>query len=94
MPDNGDMNGDDMNPPAAGAAGDASNQIMLSASMFPNGMAPKAGDKLVLGQADDSGNIPCTLEVAQVIGDDKEKEDWEDGLRKSMSSQTGQEDAA
>lgn len=74
--------------------GEAPKQIMLPPDIFPKGMMPKPGDKLVLGKPDEQGMIPCTVEAAPEQNDDNEKADWEQGLREAMSPQTGQQEAA
>lgn len=76
--------------PAPAPAG----QIMLSADMFPEGVTPKAGDKLVLGEPDESGNIPATLEaVPDAKKDSTGREEWENDFRKSMSPAEPAEEA-
>jgi hypothetical protein len=78
---------DTMPPPAENAPTQP-----IPAEMLPKGA--KAGDKLVLGQPDEEGNFPVTLEAGDGPKEDKEgaeREQWADDFRKHMAPSMSEE---
>lgn len=71
------------------------NTIKLSPEVFPEGITPKAGDTLVLGEPDAEGMLTATYQPAkEQKGDGTGQEEWEQDFKKHMSAVEPQESAA
>lgn len=91
-----DGNGGDM-PNVKPAMDDSAdkNSVMLSSDHFPDGMAPKKGEKLtfcVTGDPDSEGNVMGYFEPMGGKQDDGTS--WEDDFKKEMSPSNPQPEAA
>lgn len=89
--------GEQDSPPAPAPDGGDKNSVVLSADHFPEGMAPKEGDRLtfcVTGTPDSEGNITGYFERASAPETEETGKSWEDGVRKKMSPMASQSDAA
>jgi hypothetical protein len=99
MPDDANMAMGDgtgvSSPEVSPMPSETGNTVMLNADMFPDG-PPKPGTKLVVGQADEQGNIPCTMEAMPKDGkgDDDDLEKWKGEFRAHMSATAPAEEAA